>query len=241
VFYLLRSLAEAIWFRLRLTYQYYRINKMASTTQSPSKAVITSVGGAIGGGNANSTKPVINGTADAGTIINIYDGVRLLGTATVAANGTWTFTPTADLKGGTHSFTVISVDSQGNYGASSEPMSVAVGSSAPAAPVITGLIDAVGPVQGMIANNGVTDDPRPALTGTGKAGDVIKLYDNGVPIGSGTVGSDGKWSVKPAADLSKGAHDLYATETIRAARVRSRRTLNSHSTRPSQASRSSTA
>jgi large repetitive protein len=137
--------------------------KMASTTQFPSKAVITSVGGAIGGGNANSTKPVITGTADAGTTINIYDGVRLLGTTTVAANGTWTFTPTADLKGGTHSFTVISVDSQGNYGTSSEPMSVAVGSTAPAAPVIVGLIDSVGPVQGVVANNGVTDDPRPAL------------------------------------------------------------------------------
>ena len=186
---------------------------MASTTQTPSKAVITSVGGAIGGGNANSTKPVINGTADAGTTINIYDGVRLLGTTTVAANGTWTFTPTADLKGGTHSFTVISVDSQDNWGTSSEPMSVAVGSSAPAAPIIVGLIDSVGPVQGAIANNGVTDDPRPALTGTGKAGDVIKLYDNGVLIGSGTVGADGKWSVKPTADLSKGSHDLYATET----------------------------
>ena len=65
----------------------------------------------------------------------------------------------------------------------------------------------------MVANNGVTDDPRPALTGTGKAGDVIKLYDNGMLIGSGTVGSDGKWSVKPATDLSKGAHELYATET----------------------------
>src|ERR1700710_477006 len=187
--------------------------KMASTTQTPSKAVITSVGGAIGGGNANSTKPVITGTADAGTTINIYDGVRLLGTTTVAANGTWTFTPTADLKGGTHSFTVISVDSQDNWGTSSEPMSVAVGSSAPAAPIVIGLIDSIGPVQGTIANNGVTDDPRPALTGTGKAGDVIKLYDNGVLIGSGTVGADGKWSVKPTADLSKGSHDLYATET----------------------------
>src|SRR5260370_16069774 len=125
---------------------------MAFQTQTPSKAVITSVGGAIGGGNANSTKPVITGTADAGTTINIYDGVRLLGSTTVAANGTWTFTPTADLKGGTHSFTVISVDSQGNWGASSEPMSVAVGSSAPDAPIIACLIDSVGPGQSAVAH-----------------------------------------------------------------------------------------
>jgi hypothetical protein len=193
--------------------QTHRLKKMASQSQSPSKAVITSVGGAIGGGTANSTKPVINGTADAGTIVNIYDGVRLLGSTTVAANGTWSFTPSTDLKGATHSFTAISIDSQGNWGSSSDPMSVVVSATAPAAPVITGLIDSVGAVTGPITNGMTTDDPRPVLNGTGKAGDVIKLFDNGVQIGSATVGADGKWSVKPTADLTKGNHDIYATET----------------------------
>jgi large repetitive protein len=186
---------------------------MASLSQSPSKAVITSVGGAIGGGTANSTKPIITGTADAGTVINIYDGVRLIGSAAVAANGTWSFTPPVELKSATHAFTAISIDSQGNWGGSSDPMSVLIRSTAPAAPIIIGLIDSVGPVQGVIASGATTDDPRPALTGTGKAGDVIKLYDNGTQIGSATVGADGKWSVKPTADLAKGNHDLYATET----------------------------
>jgi len=60
--------------------------------QSPSKAVITSVGGATKGGTSDSSKPLITGTADAGTTVNIYDGARFIGTATVAENGTWSFT-----------------------------------------------------------------------------------------------------------------------------------------------------
>uniref|UniRef100_UPI001BD6160D Ig-like domain-containing protein n=1 Tax=Caballeronia sp. dw_19 TaxID=2719791 RepID=UPI001BD6160D len=94
---------------------------MAFQTQDPSQAVITSVGAALNGGTANSTTPVIKGTADAGDTVSIYDGVRLLGTALVDVNGTWSFTPSVALKGGSHSFAAIAQDSSGNFGASSVP------------------------------------------------------------------------------------------------------------------------
>jgi hypothetical protein len=54
---------------------------MVTSAQDLSKAVITSVGSATGGGTANSSKPVVAGTAPVGGTVNIYDGVRLLGTA----------------------------------------------------------------------------------------------------------------------------------------------------------------
>jgi large repetitive protein len=187
---------------------------MAIQSQAPSKAIITSVGLAQSGGTASDSKPVITGTADAGTTINIYDGARLIGTTTVAANGSWSFTPSADIKAGKHQFTVISVLGD-NWGASSDQFVVTVpaGAQPPAAPVVTDVIDNVGPIQGLIKPNGTTDDPRPAITGTGTTGDTIKVFDNGTLIGSGTVGPDGKWSVQPAGPLANGPHEIYATET----------------------------
>jgi hypothetical protein len=44
---------------------------MALQTQDPSQAVITSVGTAVNGGTANSSTPVITGTADAGDMVSI--------------------------------------------------------------------------------------------------------------------------------------------------------------------------
>jgi hypothetical protein len=186
-----------------------------ASQNDPSQAIILSVGAALNGGTANSTKPVITGTADAGTTVNIYDGVKLLGTAVVAVDGTWSYTPTADLKGGVHSFTAISVDNQGHMGASSDPLSVQVGSKVvtPNAPDVTSLTDNVAPITGAITNGTTTNDPSPTLNGTGTAGNTIKVYDGATLIGSTTVNGDGTWSVKPVTPLANGAHDVYATQT----------------------------
>jgi VCBS repeat-containing protein len=107
--------------------------------QSPSKAVISSVGGATSGGTAYSTKPVITGTADVGTTVNVYDGARLLGTAKVDASGSWTFTAPADLKLGSHSFSAIAVSSTGSFGTASTAMAVTIsGAVAPVKPIVGG-------------------------------------------------------------------------------------------------------
>jgi hypothetical protein len=184
-------------------------------TIDPSQAVITSVGSATSGGTSNSSKPVITGTADAGDTVKVYDGAKLLGSTTVAADGTWTFTPTTDLKNGMHNIAAIANDAAGNFGESSAVVSVTVGTTVvvPSAPVITALTDNVGTITGPIKNGMVTDDASPTLTGTGTAGNVITVYDGSTPIGSTTVGTDGKWSVQPATPLANGAHDVYATQT----------------------------
>jgi large repetitive protein len=183
---------------------------MAFQSQASSKAVITSVGSAVSGGVVSTTKPVITGTAEAGTTVNIYDGARMLGTATVSAAGTWTFTPPADLKSGKHSFSAIAVDSTGNAGVASDVVAVTVQA-------------AVGPAKPVI-DNGATDDhgiplpnpthnARPEMSGTGTPGDTITMYDGNTPIGSTIIGPDGHWKVKPDQDLNDGPHDLYVIET----------------------------
>jgi large repetitive protein len=183
---------------------------MALQPKDPSAAVITSVGGSATGGSISSTTPVITGTADAGDVVSIYDGVRLLGTAVVAANGTWSFTPTTPLKTGNHSFAAIPVDSQGNHGASSNVVTAAIGSSAPATPATPTVTDDTGHT---IPAGGTTADDTPTFSGTGTAGDTITVYDNGTAIGSTTIAGDGTWSWTPTTPLPSGDNSIVVIET----------------------------
>ncbi|MBR7287819.1 hypothetical protein G3W10_28310, partial [Klebsiella pneumoniae] len=68
------------------------------------------------GGSTNDRRPQLSGTAEAGSTVTIYDGGIAIGTAVVASNGTWTFTPSVDLNESTHQITVRATDAAGNTG-----------------------------------------------------------------------------------------------------------------------------
>jgi large repetitive protein len=188
---------------------------MAIQTQAPTKPVVTSVGHAGSGAVADSNVPVITGTGDPGNMMMLYDGIRLLGTVTVAVDGSWSLTPAAMLKAGSHSFTALARDpvtsAQSN---SSEPFaSVLPGPVIPPVPSIDGLTDNVGPITGPIPKNSTTDDSNPVIAGKGVPGDVIHVLDNGKEIGTATVTPSGDWTFKPTTPLADGAHDITATQT----------------------------
>src|ERR1700722_13561255 len=188
---------------------------MLFQTQTPTKPVITSVGHAGSGAIADSNPPVITGTGDPGDMIMLYDGIRLLGTVTVGVDGSWSLTPAAMLKAGSHSFTALARDpvtsAQSN---SSEPFaSVMPGLVIPPVPSIDGLTDNVGPITGPIPKNGTTDDSNPAIAGKGVPGDVVHVLDNGKEIGTATVNPSGDWTFKPTTPLADGPHDITATQT----------------------------
>ena len=61
---------------------------------------------------------VLNGTAEANSIVTIKDGTTTIGTATASATGAWTFTPSG-LADGVHSFLVSQTDVAGNIGTAS--------------------------------------------------------------------------------------------------------------------------
>ncbi|WP_213769310.1 Ig-like domain-containing protein, partial [Caballeronia sp. dw_19] len=110
----------------------------------------------------------------------------------------------------------IETNPAGTSSATSPATAVVVDTTTPAAPVLTSATDAVGPVQGVIPANGFTDDSHPTIAGTGKAGDIITILNNGVAIGSTTADVNGKWSFKPTAALPEGATVLTATDTNKA-------------------------
>ncbi|MDR2881115.1 MAG: Ig-like domain-containing protein, partial [Azoarcus sp.] len=85
-------------------------------------------------------------------------------------------------------------------------------STQPAAPGFT-VTDNVGPVRGPIANGGLTDDNQPTFSGTGVAGNTVKVTDgSGNVIGTTTVGQDGTWSLRPFNPVADGAITFHVTQ-----------------------------
>jgi large repetitive protein len=71
-------------------------------------------GNVASGGVADDATPTLTGKAEAGSTVTIYDGSTKVGTAIANQNGTWTFTPTADISKGLHNYTATSTDVAGN-------------------------------------------------------------------------------------------------------------------------------
>jgi hypothetical protein len=182
-------------------------------SSTPVKPVISGLtddaGLAIAAGSTTANvHPNISGTGKAGDIVTVYDGAKVLGSVKVDASGKWTM-KTPDLSAGTHDVYAIDTNLAGTSSAQSAHVAFSVDSSTPAKPVITGLTDDAG----MAIVAGTTADAHPFMNGTGKAGDIVTMYDGATAIGSVVVKADGTWSLKPTKDLSKGTHDLYVIET----------------------------
>ena len=88
--------------------------------------------------------------------------------------------------------------------------------SDPTPPTPTGgmAMDHVGSVQGKILAGGVTDDPRPQLSGVATANSLVRIYDNGQLIGSARAAADGSWTFKPEKALAEGSHSLTYSATL---------------------------
>jgi large repetitive protein len=170
------------------------------------------VGDVPAGGTTNDTTPTLSGTAPASSTITINDGTTLLGTTTANALGQWTYT-TPPLSDGPHNFTVTATNAAGAISQPSSAYNITIDTVAPTAATVDGAYDDIGTVQGKIPNAGFTDDERPELRGRGEPGATITVYDNGTPLGTTTVGSDGKWAFTPATNLPEGKHSLTTTQT----------------------------
>ena len=182
-------------------------------------AVTDNVGAVTGplhaGDTTDDNRPVFSGGAEPNGKVIIYDNGKAIGEADVGADGKWSFTPTAALSDGNHAFSTEVLDKAGNSSGQNSPLNVIVDTSKVLVS-ITHLIDDVGSITGDISFNGVTDDTRPEIQGTGKVGSIIKITDGAVELGSTTVKVDGTWSFTPVSDMGQGAHSIIATATDKA-------------------------
>jgi len=159
------------------------------------------------------TRPTFNGSGEAGSVISFYDKGVLIGTTTVSASGTWTFTPAAALAEGSHQITLTSTDAAGNTTSANGSFSFTVDITPPATPVAVVVDDARGSIVGSVQNGERTDDTRPGLSGQGTPGDKITIYDNGQPVATVTVGSNGLWNYTPTTPLAEGSHSITVRES----------------------------
>jgi hypothetical protein len=166
------------------------------------------------GGVTDDTQPEIHGTADANTLVNVYDNDVLIGSAQADANGDWSMTPQAPLSGPDHVLTAKAVDKAGNVSIPSEDYNFnLIDGGAAQAPIITGGFDDVAPKTGDLVSGDDTNDQRPLLKGTGHPGDVVELFEGSESLGTTIVAGDGSWSMEPNRDLTEGPHSLTAVAT----------------------------
>ncbi|POP41210.1 hypothetical protein CHU33_23865 [Superficieibacter electus] len=139
-----------------------------------------SITGPLAEGQAtDDTRPTLSGTGEAGSLITLYDGDTVTGTAIVDDNGQWSFTPQAALSEGEHVLTFTATASAGNVSQPSAPIAFVVDTTPPAAP--TGLA---------ISENGVT------VTGNAEAGSLVTIVNaGGTVLGSASAGDDGAFTI----------------------------------------------
>jgi len=168
------------------------------------KPVAPTVDAPAEGAYVTTVRPVITGTAEAGTTVKVYiDGVEV-GTTTADASGNWSYTPTTDLTQGSHNVKVTSTDAAGNVSVDSNVRTFIVDSIAPVAPVV------------LTPENGAVEASRPTFTGTAEPGATVTIIVDGVEVGTTTADASGNWSYTiPAGSpgLTDGSHSVTAKQT----------------------------
>ncbi|WP_449232562.1 Ig-like domain-containing protein [Azospirillum doebereinerae] len=152
--------------------------------------------------------PTITGSAEANSIVTLYDGATTLGTVTANGSGAWSVT-TPSLADGAHTLSVVALDLAGNTSAASAALTVTIDTTA-AAP--TGLALAAASDTGIVGDS-LTSATTPTITGRAEAGSVVTLLEGSTPLGTGTADSTGAWSITSSV-LTGGSgtvHSLIAT------------------------------
>ncbi|MDM0037070.1 Ig-like domain-containing protein [Variovorax sp. J22P271] len=171
------------------------------------------------GGVTDDPRPVIVGKGKPGSIVTVYDGTEVLGSATVNSRGEWSVTPDKALGNGQHGITAVAKDGAGNLSAPTEEFQFRVDTEAPSAPVIGSALDDVGPKQDPLKSGDTTDDPSPTLKGTAEPGSIVTVYDKGEVLGSVQTSPDGSWIFTPTTRLPEGEHVFTTTATDEAGNV----------------------
>ncbi|MBS4077722.1 Ig-like domain-containing protein [Pseudomonas rustica] len=162
------------------------------------------------GGVTDDTTPTLSGQATPGSTVNIYlDGVLLQAGVPVNALGQWEYTVNPALGEGNYAFSATVVTPGGGESAPTSDFNLEIDVTASAAPTIDAVTDDVGSIQGPVADGSTTDDTTPTLSGSGVAGDVIIIRNNGIEIGRQTVQPDGTWSFTPNPPLNNGSTNEF--------------------------------
>ncbi|SOH93972.1 Hemolysin-type calcium-binding repeat-containing protein [Monaibacterium marinum] len=158
----------------------------------------------------NDTTLLVNGTATADAVIEVYLGGSSIGTATADGAGDWSFDYTGTtLAEGDYAFTATAIAPGANVSMASSALNVTIDTSAPATPTID--LDAASD-SGSSDTDNVTGDATPSLSGTAEANASVEIFDGASSLGTVTADGSGNWSFT-AGTLTDGAKALTAVAT----------------------------
>jgi len=158
----------------------------------------------------NVTTPTLTGTAEAGSIVEVFVDAVSQGFTDVDGEGHWTFTITEPLAVGTRTITAKATDAAGNESDASAGLDVLIDVASPDAPGTPNLATASD--TGFSDNDDITEDTTPTFTGTAEANSTVHVFVNGEPAGTETADGNGDFSVTLDV-LPDGTFTITATST----------------------------
>ena len=152
-------------------------------------------------GPAEAVSFLVSGTADVGSIVNLYRGAGtdILGSTTATMNGSWTIT--VMLIAGPNIFSAIATDATENRPPSlpSRELIITLDNTAPIKPAISTATQA-------------TNTVSVTLVGSAEMGSIVQLLRSGIEIaGATTTATNGSWTI--TVTLEAGANTITATAT----------------------------
>ncbi len=180
-------------------------------TTPPVAPLLTAVAedtGVPGDRITNDSTPSISGTAEAGSIVTLFQDGSAVGSTTANTSGNWSFGQTNVLSDGSYSFTARATDIAGNTGVFSSGFVVTVDTTPPAAPTITSFSEDTG-----APDDFITSDTTPTIGGTAEVGSTVTVLLNGAAAGTAIANSSGSWSFTQATALSDGTYSFTASAT----------------------------
>ncbi|WP_445493012.1 Ig-like domain-containing protein [Rhodopseudomonas sp. RCAM05734] len=165
---------------------------------APTLGVFSSDGKALSG-STTVDDFLLKGTAEANSLVKLYDAGKLVGSANTKSDGTWSF-DTGHLSDGDHKYAAIASDLAGNASAASATKAISVIDP----PASSEGIDLTKVYQG--SNNSFV------IKGTADAYSQIKIFDASKEIGTVKAHADGNWCFGTGAVSPSYVHTFSAKE-----------------------------
>lgn len=168
--------------------------------------------GIVGDDLTNDSTPTISGTGNPGDTITVTTPTGEVLTGVVAADGSWSVTPTVALPdGGPQNISVTATDPAGNV----SPAAFVQVTIDTGLPTLTAALNPV--ADSSNPADSITSDTTPSIKGTGDPGQTVTVTSPTGEVLTAIVAADGTWSVTPTVALPEGGPQNFTVSTTDAA------------------------
>jgi len=155
------------------------------------------------------TPGLLEGTAEPGSTVRIYDGDKLIAEVVTGPDGKWRVLLPA-LGEGAHALTVRGVAPDGTEQLGAVPLPVTVVPGPTATPV-TPVPEGAAPTPMISRPAGALGSSQPVLSGTAAPRSTVRIYEGDFLLGETQADARGRWVFVPPIALAVGKHTLRVT------------------------------